>query len=321
MRLATWNVNSVQARLPRLLDWLEEHRGRTWSACRRPRRPTRPSRSRRSGSWATRRPLTAPAGGTGWPSCPGSGWTTCAAGSPASPASPTRRPGRSPPPARAAGSGRSTCRTAGPWTTRTTPTSWPGSRRCATRSPPSSAGGGAAGRVRRLQHRAAPTTTCGTRRRSPAPPTSPRPNGPPWPRLRDLGLTDVPARALKGPALHLLGLPGRHVPQGHGHADRPGPAPARAVAAAVKDAYIDREARKGKGPSDHAPIVVDLRPARDRLARSPGPVTGFLPGHRLSSAFMVALVWFRRDLRVHDHPALCAALAGHERIVPGVLPG
>jgi len=31
---------------------------------------------------------------------------------------------------------------------------------------------------------------------------------------------------------------------------------------------------------------------------------------------MVALVWFRRDLRLHDHPALCAALAGHEQIVP-----
>jgi deoxyribodipyrimidine photo-lyase len=31
---------------------------------------------------------------------------------------------------------------------------------------------------------------------------------------------------------------------------------------------------------------------------------------------MVALVWFRRDLRVHDHPALGAALAGHEQIVP-----
>jgi exodeoxyribonuclease-3 len=27
---------------------------------------------------------------------------------------------------------------------------------------------------------------------------------------------------------------------------------------AVTDAYVDREARKGKGPSDHAPIVVDL---------------------------------------------------------------
>ena len=26
----------------------------------------------------------------------------------------------------------------------------------------------------------------------------------------------------------------------------------------VEDAYVDREARKGKGPSDHAPVVVDL---------------------------------------------------------------
>jgi len=30
------------------------------------------------------------------------------------------------------------------------------------------------------------------------------------------------------------------------------------VAKAVKDAYVDRDARKGKGPSDHAPVVVDL---------------------------------------------------------------
>src|SRR3954452_11157194 len=29
-----------------------------------------------------------------------------------------------------------------------------------------------------------------------------------------------------------------------------------------------------------------------------------------------ALVWFRRDLRVHDHPPLRAALEAHERIVP-----
>ncbi len=29
--------------------------------------------------------------------------------------------------------------------------------------------------------------------------------------------------------------------------------------AAVEDAYVDREARKGKGPSDHAPIVIELR--------------------------------------------------------------
>ena len=31
-----------------------------------------------------------------------------------------------------------------------------------------------------------------------------------------------------------------------------------AVAGRVSGAYVDREARKGKGPSDHAPIVVDL---------------------------------------------------------------
>ena len=29
-------------------------------------------------------------------------------------------------------------------------------------------------------------------------------------------------------------------------------------AAAVTDAYIDRDERKGKGASDHAPVVVDL---------------------------------------------------------------
>jgi exodeoxyribonuclease-3 len=29
-------------------------------------------------------------------------------------------------------------------------------------------------------------------------------------------------------------------------------------ASAVSDAYVDREARKGKGASDHAPVVVDL---------------------------------------------------------------
>src|SRR3954471_18208221 len=29
-----------------------------------------------------------------------------------------------------------------------------------------------------------------------------------------------------------------------------------------------------------------------------------------------AIVWFRRDLRVHDHPALTAAARGAERVVP-----
>ncbi|HEX2774248.1 MAG TPA: exodeoxyribonuclease III [Micromonosporaceae bacterium] len=33
-----------------------------------------------------------------------------------------------------------------------------------------------------------------------------------------------------------------------------------AFAQGVRSAYVDREARKGKGPSDHAPIVVDAEP-------------------------------------------------------------
>jgi exodeoxyribonuclease-3 len=32
----------------------------------------------------------------------------------------------------------------------------------------------------------------------------------------------------------------------------------RSVHARVTDAWVDRETRKGKGPSDHAPVVVDL---------------------------------------------------------------
>lgn len=35
------------------------------------------------------------------------------------------------------------------------------------------------------------------------------------------------------------------------------------VAARVKAAWVDREARKGKGPSDHAPVIVDLDQAPD----------------------------------------------------------
>jgi len=31
-----------------------------------------------------------------------------------------------------------------------------------------------------------------------------------------------------------------------------------AIAGAVRDAYVDRNARKGTGPSDHAPVVVDI---------------------------------------------------------------
>ena len=82
--------------------------------------------------------------------------------------------------------------------------------------------------------------------------------------LLRIGLTDIRPRALKGPqpftywdyragAFH-RGL-GMRIDLVLASA---------AVVAAVRDAYVDREARKGKAPSDHAPIVVDL----DLAARS-----------------------------------------------------
>lgn len=76
--------------------------------------------------------------------------------------------------------------------------------------------------------------------------------------LLDLGLVDVKPRALKGRPftywdyragcfhkgmgmrIDLVLLSGHLAPQ-------------------VADAYIDREARKGSRPSDHAPVVIDLR--------------------------------------------------------------
>ena len=74
--------------------------------------------------------------------------------------------------------------------------------------------------------------------------------------LTDTGLVDLPAPPGQGrPPVHLLGLPGRHVPQGQGmRIDLVLASPDLRV----DDAYVDREARKGKLPSDHAPVVVDL---------------------------------------------------------------
>lgn len=76
--------------------------------------------------------------------------------------------------------------------------------------------------------------------------------------VKDLGLHDVFPRALKGDhpftfwdyrdgAFH-RGM-GMRIDFVLANASLQG---------AVADAYVDREARKGKGPSDHAPIVVDL---------------------------------------------------------------
>jgi exodeoxyribonuclease-3 len=76
--------------------------------------------------------------------------------------------------------------------------------------------------------------------------------------LRDLGLRDVVPRAMKydTPFTYWDYRAGMfHKNEGMRidlvYASEP-------LAAAVQDAYVDRDARKGKLPSDHAPVVVDL---------------------------------------------------------------
>jgi exodeoxyribonuclease-3 len=76
--------------------------------------------------------------------------------------------------------------------------------------------------------------------------------------LRALGLDDVVPEPMKGPHPftywdYRAGM--FHQNQGM-RIDLVYATPA--VAATVGHAYVDREARKGKAPSDHAPIVVDL---------------------------------------------------------------
>jgi len=76
--------------------------------------------------------------------------------------------------------------------------------------------------------------------------------------LRDIGLVDVVPAPMKGPNPftywdYRAGMfhqdKGMRIDLVYATAD---------LAGRVEKAYIDREARKGKGPSDHAPIVVDL---------------------------------------------------------------
>jgi exodeoxyribonuclease III len=75
--------------------------------------------------------------------------------------------------------------------------------------------------------------------------------------LIDLGLTDLPARALKGDRPYTYwDYRAGAFHKGMGMRIDVVLASA-ALRDAVTDAYVDREARKGTGPSDHAPVVVD----------------------------------------------------------------
>ena len=75
--------------------------------------------------------------------------------------------------------------------------------------------------------------------------------------LRSVGLTDVMPRALKGSPFTFWDY--RQAAFGRGWGMRIDLVYANApFTARVSDAWIDREERKGKGASDHAPVVVDL---------------------------------------------------------------
>lgn len=89
--------------------------------------------------------------------------------------------------------------------------------------------------------------------------------------LRDLGLHDVVPTPMKGPHPYTYwdyraGMfhknMGMRIDLVYA---------SEAVAGRVRSAYVDREARKGKGPSDHAPVVVDIDAADfGRTGGAPG---------------------------------------------------
>ena len=103
-------------------------------------------------------------------------------------------------------------------------------------------------------------------------PTSPPPSAPRSRRCARRALGRRPAPAQVRPPVHLLGLPPARLPQEPRHAHRPGVRQRPVRRRPSPTAYVDREERKGKGASDHAP-------GRGRPGRL-GPVVRTLPEPR-----------------------------------------
>ena len=78
MRVATWNVNSIKQRVPRLLPWLDQRQPDV--VCLQETKLADDAFADLLGeelaAAATRSPTTARRSGTAWRSCPRSGWTT-----------------------------------------------------------------------------------------------------------------------------------------------------------------------------------------------------------------------------------------------------
>ena len=264
VRIATWNVNSVKQRLPRLLPWLDERRpdvvclqetkladdAFARAARRRARRARlRGRRARRGGLERRRDPVAGRARGRR------------RRASRAARASRTRRRGRCPRPAAASASSRSTCPTAA------TPDSdhyrykleWLAALREVVAARPDA------------------TVVCGDmniapdrrgrlrpRRLRRPDPRHRRPSATRWPRCRRVGLRDVVRERWPDERVftywdYRAGM----FHQDLRDADRPRARQRRRRRAGSQAAWVDRQARKGKGPSDHAPVIVDLDEAPD----------------------------------------------------------
>ena len=268
LKIATWNVNSLNVRLPRLLQWLPPRRNRTSCACRRPSSRTRAFRARsssdagyavhfsgqstyngvallvRDGLRRRRR--------TSSPRCPAS--TTQQKRVIAATVAGIRVIGLYVPNGQSVDSDKYRYKL--DWC----------ARRDAIPRRRARAASGARGR-RRLQHCAR-----GSRR--------PRPGGVAGPgavlgagargvpRLgRARPRRQLPAVPAAGAHVQLVGLPSARVPEEPRAAHRPHPAVARSLPARCTSCRIDRNARKGEKPSDHAPVIVETR-RRGRLRPS-----------------------------------------------------
>ena len=117
-------------------------------------------------------------------------------------------------------------------------------------------------RVRRHEHRP-DRRGCVRPRRVSATPTSPPPSARRSPSSRRSASTTWSASAGRASACSRTGTTAPGCSTRTWECGSTWCSPAASVAGRVKAAWVDRQARKGKGPSDHAPVIVDLDEAPD----------------------------------------------------------
>ena len=279
MRLATWNINSVRARLDRIVE-LAGARDVDVLAIQETKIaddqfPVEPLAATRLRGCAPRR-LAVERGRAALPRrasrTSGRASRACRVGA----SRPPPRPGRSAPSAAACGCGACTSPTAGRSATRTTTTSceWLAALRGYGAAELAADPNRADRALRRLQHRPDRRRRLGPGVLRRLDRTSRRRSGRPSQALVDAGFTDVVRPFTPGPGVYTYwDYQQLRFAATRGHADRLRPGLAGA-GRRVTGARIDREERKGKAPSDHAPVIVEFGGATmtaDRRSADRGP--------------------------------------------------